>query len=103
MPKSSKTKVDYHHVTFEAKREYVTCRVPEWAAHVADSVVPGSKVTTCKTKDGKWHTSKVMVPVTVSLIEASRAANQIKKMLDGKKRRSSRKSNKNRRSSRKKK
>lgn len=102
MPKSSKTKVDYHHVTFEDKQNYVTCRVPEWAAHVAGSVVPGSKVTTCKDKSGKWHASKVMVPTTVSLFEATKAANKIKKMLEGKKRRSRRKSNKNRRSSRRK-
>jgi len=102
MPKSAKTKVDYHHVTFEAKRKYVTCRVPEWASHAADSVLPGSKVTTCKDTSGNWHITKVMVPVTVSLFEASRAANKIKKLLDGKKRISGHKSSKNRRSSRKK-
>lgn len=51
---------------------------PEWAAHVAESVYPGAKVTTAQKKDGTWMSQSILVPSKgLTEVEARKIAAKI--------------------------
>lgn len=54
---------DYHHVRFRDPDSFSEIRTPDWAAHVAESVVPGSEVRTGRTGgDDEWQIESVLLP-----------------------------------------
>jgi hypothetical protein len=40
---------------------FTTCRTPEWARRVAESISKGSKVVTCKLKNGEWKVQTILI------------------------------------------
>jgi len=51
----------YFRVRFRMPHQFTTCRVPEWARKVAESVSRGAKVVTCKNANGEWKVQSVII------------------------------------------
>lgn len=58
------------------------CATPEWAKNISESVIAGSKITTCKFND-KWHPQVILIPKKgVKKKEARKFAEEIAEKLN---------------------
>lgn len=60
LPKVDETPT-FFRVRMRQPGRFVTCRVPEWAMKVSESVSKGSKVTMCRNAKGEWKVQSVLI------------------------------------------